>query len=69
MLTKKAKKILSDSQAIQGRLADAFGRSFISIQRWIEANDEMLTTAKALQIIREETGLSDDEILAQDHAA
>lgn len=52
------------------RLKLAFALSFTEL--WINKivvankNNGPLTTAKALQVIREETGLSDQEILEED---
>lgn len=65
-LTKKVLNILEGSATIQGRIADASEKSFATVKRWIENNDEMLTTASNLQIIREETKLSDEEILVEE---
>lgn len=64
-LTKKILHLLSDSSALQGKIADATGRSFTTVQRWIDRNDTMLTTASVLQIIREETGFKDEVILEE----
>lgn len=33
-----------------GALADAFGKSFLTIQRWIASNDDRLTSDKAKQV-------------------
>jgi hypothetical protein len=40
-----------------------------TVRRWINNNDDELTKAVPLQIIREETGLTDDEILTRESAA
>lgn len=70
MLTKKAKDVIKKNPMLMGRLAASLGCSVHTIIRWIYANDTiMLTTAQALQIIREETGMSDDEILEKENAA
>ena len=37
-----------------------------TIYRYIATNDDNLTKAAALKVIREETGLTDDEILEED---
>jgi hypothetical protein len=52
----------------RNRLAYEMKASQQTIMRWISINDTMLTTATALQIIREETGLTDDEILVKEEA-
>lgn len=41
---------------------------FTLLQRWLKDDQRLLTTAKSLEIIREETGLSDEEILVQETA-
>lgn len=65
-LTAKAISLLT--QVIRLKLAAALGFTELWINRLVDANKENgpLTTAKALQVIREETGLSDDQILEED---
>lgn len=36
-----------------GALADAFGKSLLTIQRWIEKNDDRLTSEKAKKALTE----------------
>lgn len=73
MLTKTAKEVLKKNQTAIGRIADAIGRSVYTVRDWLyddsEKGDIMLTTATAMQIIREETGLSDAEILTPSTSA
>lgn len=52
----------SDAKA---RLADALGISLSTLHRYINDNDDNLTKAAALTVIREETGLLDSEILEE----
>jgi hypothetical protein len=54
------------SPGIVKKLAEAIGASDPSIYRYINDNDDNLTKAAALKVIREETGLSDGEILEED---
>lgn len=69
MISEKAKRAIKDSELLKGRLADALGRSVSSVNRWVYENDTLiLTTAIAVQIIKEETGLTEDEILAREEA-
>lgn len=63
MLSKQAKEKIRASYEIQGAIADAFAKSPFVFPRWIEENKAELETPAALQIIREKTGLSDEEIL------
>lgn len=53
------------SNACMGRLMGAFNRREKSIENWLESKDIRLTTPSAVQIIKEETGLSDIEILVE----
>jgi hypothetical protein len=63
-LTKKALKKLTGQRTLS-RLALALETSEMSIRRYIKSNHPNLTRASALQVIREETGLSDDQILEE----
>jgi predicted DNA-binding transcriptional regulator AlpA len=55
-------KIL-DSKSLPKKIQEALGVSRVTIWRYIKDNDDELTKAAALKVIREETGLTDDEIL------
>lgn len=48
------------------KVAAAAGVSMPTLYRWINENNDGLTKAAALQVIREETGLSDQEILEEE---
>jgi hypothetical protein len=48
---------------IRTRLSLVLKRSVYQIMRYLEENSDNLTKAAALDVIREETGLSDDQIL------
>lgn len=45
------------------KLADAMGVNVQTAYRWIQDENDNLTKAAAMKVIREETGLSDAEIL------
>lgn len=49
-----------------GRLMTHFDRHYETIRRWIIGKDECLTTPVPMQVIREETGLADSEILEEE---
>lgn len=53
------------SSEFKQRLADALGVHEKTIYRYIADNEEngMLTTASALRLIRNESGLDDDQLL------
>lgn len=59
---KAADKCLGNNRVI-GRLMAHFDRHSETIKRWFTDSDERLMTPASLQIIREETGLTDSEIL------
>jgi hypothetical protein len=63
-LTKRALKKLTGQRTLS-RLALALETSEMSIRRYIKKNHPNLTRASALQVIREETGLSDSQILEE----
>jgi transcriptional antiterminator len=45
------------------RLMDALGCTEFTIARYIQKNSDNLTKAAAMQVIRQVTGLADEEIL------
>lgn len=67
-LTSKALQIIKDSQRLKSLLALANDCSESTVNRWLATNDPMLTTAASLKVIREETGLTDKQILTQEPA-
>lgn len=54
--------IKKNNRAI-GRLMIAFDRGQRSMEKWFNRQDVRLTTPQAVSIIKEETGLTEDEIL------
>jgi hypothetical protein len=38
------------SQEVIGALADAFGKSVLTIRRWVNKNDDRLTSEKAKEV-------------------
>lgn len=60
-------KSLTNNRVI-GRLMTHFDRHSETIKRWFLNKDESLTTPYAKQVIREETGLTDSEILEEEKA-
>lgn len=67
-LTTKTIEFLKESIRARTLLALALGKHVDTIERWIKSNDAMLTTASALQVIREESGMSDADILIDENA-
>lgn len=54
------------SPGIIEKLAEAIGVSKPSVYKYINENNDGLTKAAALKVIREETGLTDQEILEEE---
>ena len=64
-LTKNALKAIREKKECRIRLQYELNVTDATIYRWLENNSIMLTTAQALQIISEETGLKQEEILTE----
>jgi protein involved in sex pheromone biosynthesis len=62
-LSKVALQKIRSDQRIKTLLALALGRSAQSVYYYIKRNDDELTKAAALAVIKKETGLSENEIL------
>lgn len=67
-LTKKAIAAFEGATRLKTRLAFEMGKSVYTVDRWVSENEDngLLTTAKAVQIINEETGLGASEILEEE---
>jgi len=61
-LTQKALKAIN-TPLTRRRLMDVLGCTEFTIARYIQKNSDNLTKAAAMQVIREVTGLTDNEIL------
>lgn len=65
-LTKTALQLIN-TPAIRRRLMEVLGnKSESTIYRYIANNDDILTKAASLKVIREETGLTDEKILEEE---
>ncbi len=62
-LTQAALQRITDSRTIPAKLKEVLGISRITLWRYLKENDDALTKAAALKVIREETGLPESEIL------
>lgn len=67
-LTDKAKDTIRKNTRLKNRLALEFDCSVFTIVRWIDEGDVRLTAPSATIIVKEETGLVDDEILEAETA-
>lgn len=65
-LTKKALGIVSKDNGIKAKLCATLDASYFTMQRWLNENkdDSRLTTVAAINLIKEETGLTQEEIIA-----
>lgn len=68
-LTDKAKAAIKENTRLKNRLALEFNCSVFTIQRWVEIGEVRLTAPSSTIIIKEETGLTDAEILEEGEPA
>lgn len=66
-LTNNAIMALKGNTRLKALLSLGLGKTIHTIERWIENNEPNgdLTKAAAIQVIREETGLSDTDIIEE----
>jgi predicted transcriptional regulator len=67
-LTHLAIIAIKGCDGIVGKLADSLQVEPVTIYKYIRENSTNLTKAAALEVIRKETGLSDDQILEKEPA-
>lgn len=68
-ISDKAIAAIKGNNRLMARLMTAFDRGQNTIENWMGSKDIRLTTATAVQIFREETGLTDSEILEEEKEA
>lgn len=54
---------IKESNKLTARLMITFNRGQRALENWIKHDDVRLTTPAAVQIIKEETGLTEEQIL------
>lgn len=64
-ISQKAIDQMLGNNRLIGRLMVLFNRSSFAIARWISNKDTRLASPMVLEIIREETGLNDEQILEE----
>lgn len=66
-LTQKAIRSFAGATKLKTRLALEMGKSVYTVDRWVLENEDngFLTTAKAVQVITEETELESSEVLEE----
>lgn len=62
-LTKEAIEAVKKSLVAKNRLQFELKKSYPTIQKWLAENNIHLTTAQALTIISESTGIAKDDLL------
>lgn len=62
-LTDTAIEAVKKNLSAKNRLQFELEISFMTIQRWLKENNTKLTTAHALKIISEETGIPQSDLL------
>lgn len=67
-LTNAAIDKIKDSKSLPKKIREALGVSKATMWRYLQDNDDSLTKAAALKIIREETGFTDEQILEAETA-
>ena len=68
-LTTQALEAMKGNSRLMNLIAAELDCSESTVRRWIHANDEMLTTASALKIISEETGIKQKDLLTEKTSA
>jgi len=68
-LSEIALQRIKDSKSLPKKLREALGVSQPTFWRYVNNNSDELTKAAALKVIREETGLTDDQILEENGIA
>jgi hypothetical protein len=57
-------KVFANDEVIM-LIAKATNRKFRTVQQWLRDNDELLTMASSISVIKEFTGLTESEILTE----
>lgn len=65
-LSEKALKKILDSKSLPGLIRASIGVSRVTMWKYLKENSDELTKAAALEVIRKETGMTDDEILVRE---
>lgn len=64
-LSQLALQRIQDSRSLPKKLQEALGVSRVTMWKYLKDNSDELTKAAAIKVIREETGLSDAQILEE----
>lgn len=66
ILTTETLEKIRHSKLIKNKLALSFNKSGATIQRWLDANSDMLTTKKALLIISKELKTKEKDLVCNE---
>lgn len=69
VLTTRAINLLLPNKMIKDKIAEACGVTYFAVHRWVQDNDPKLTQADAMRVIRDQTGMTDDQILTTEFTA
>lgn len=62
-LSEQAIRKIKDSRSLSGKIRASLGVSKVTMWKYLRDNNEMLTLAAVVKLIRDETRLSNEEIL------
>ena len=69
MIQENVIDLIRQNKTCKAELQIALDKGAVSIQKYLDDNNILLTTAAALAVIRKHTGLTDAEILDMETAA
>lgn len=56
---------IAENKGLVARICAEMDKSYFTVNRWVNENDDNLTKAAALKLIREELNLTDSQILEE----
>lgn len=65
VLSAEAIEAVKKSLPAKNRLQSELEKSYLTVQRWLKENNTKLTTAHAMKIISEETGIPYENLLSE----
>jgi hypothetical protein len=61
-LAESVKTALANDLVLRAKLSTKTGKHLVTIQRWIEADSDALTTELCREVYREHLGITDDKL-------
>lgn len=65
ILSPRAKNLVLSNKNIKEKIADAIDVDYWTVHRWIQNDDSKITQLKAMQVLRDQLGLTDELILIE----